>query len=195
MPQSTVPRIFVSVQFGCQLPFPWISVIYFYFILTSRILFSKTYFRISLLSQTNKINNNNNNNTIKPNNLISCKQQTTWNFRQNWSTKKQEQGAVPVNDHSEMTAESASMQGKASIPALQKAWVHKGQILLLCKAWVPPHPRRMAHKSSTVRVWVCTHPRCTEGFIQLCCLFTLMFIHPDTPISVSTGTNPSLTKS
>ena len=47
------------------------------------------------------------------------------------------------------------------------------------KAWVPPHPRRTARKSSTMRVWVCSHPPRTEGFIQLCCLFTLMFIHPN----------------
>ena len=47
----------------------------------------------------------------------------TWNFHQNQSPKKQEQGAVPVNDRSKMTAESASTQGKDSTPALQKAWV------------------------------------------------------------------------
>ena len=33
--------------------------------------------------------------------------------------KKQEQGAVPVNDRSEMTAESTGMQGKGSVQAFQ----------------------------------------------------------------------------
>ena len=103
-----------------------------------------------------------------------------------------------------VTAESAGTQAKDSIPALQKAWVPphprrtalKGQISLLCKAWVPPDPRHMARKSSTVRVWVCTHPRRTEGFIQLFSfsIFTLRHTHPDTPISVSKGSE-SLTKS
>ena len=117
--------------------------------------------------------------------------------------KRHVEGSVLVNDRREMIAESAGTQRKDSIPELQKAWVpphprhtaRKGQISLLCKAWVPPHPRHTARKSSTMRVWVCSHPRRTEGFIQLRCLFTVMFIHPNTPILVSTGINPSLTKS
>ena len=38
--------------------------------------------------------------------------------------------------------------------------VHKGQILLFCKAWVPPHPRLVS-----------PHPRCTvhKGQILLLC--------------------------
>ena len=102
---------------------------------------------------------------------------------------------VPPHPRCTLHKGHVSLLCKAWVPPHPRCTLHKGHVSLLCKAWVPPHPRHMACKSSTVRVWVCSHPRHTEGFIQLCCLFTLMFIHPNTPIVVSTGINPSLTKS
>ena len=220
-----VLQISVSVQFGCQSrffltrEFPWI-VIYFYFILMSCILFSKTD-TLEYISYHQKKKKKKSTRT-KPSNL-----KLTANSR--WlkisiktdPLKKQEQGVVPVNDHSKTTAESASTQKTDSIPALQKAWVpphpgctllckawvpphpqctaHKGQILLLCKAWVPPHPWRMACKSSKNPSEILTHGcshtqdvlRVLYNFVV--CLLLCLFIL--TPISVSTGTNPSLTKS
>ena len=91
---------------------------------------------------------------------------------------------MPVNDRSKMTTETVRVLAcrekilfwpfkRHGCLHSHDVWHARDRFRSFCKAWVPPRPRRMARKSSAVRVWVCTHPRCTEGFIQLCCLFTL----------------------
>ena len=127
MYQSIVLQISGSVQFGCQScffltrEFPWI-VIYFYFILTSYILFSKTDILeyISYYQKIKKFKST----RIKPNNLklVANSRWLKISVKTNLP-KKQEQGVVPVTDHSKMTAESASTQGKDSILALQKGQI------------------------------------------------------------------------
>ena len=135
--------------------------------------------------------------------------------------KKQEQGAVPVNDCSEMTALSAGMHGKGSNPALKKARV-------------PPHPQTYGTQgtdftplqstgaSTPTNVWHtrdrlhsfakhgCFHTHnarrarvlrreygCaqTHDVPRVYSFLSLMFIHPNKPILVTKGINPSLTES
>ena len=208
MLQSIVLWIFLSVQFGCQTclfltrEFPWI-VIYFYFILMSYILFSKT----ETLAHTHTMPPSPSLNNLK---LVANSRWLEISIKTDPpphptppKKKKQEQGAMPVNDCSEMTAESAGMQGKVSILPLQKVWVpshpwcmaHKGQISLPCKAWVSPHPQPTVCKRSTVRVWVCTLTTYWGFYTTLLCVYSFMFIHPNTPVLVSTAINPSFTKS
>ena len=126
----------------------------------------------------------------------------TWNFHQNRSQKKkkkkQEQSVVPVAKW--LLRVLACREKILPRPFRRCGCLHTHDIQRAREGFAPL--QSIGASTSTTYsmqafygVQVCSHPRHTMCFIQLCCLFTLMFIHPNTPILVSTDINPSLTSS